>query len=67
MYNISQILNFGGDLKPVNCGADNIYIALNQAVIDPLLASDDVPDGSQEQMDYYNASEENQKSYHKFK
>ncbi len=45
MYNISQILNFGGDLKPVNCGADNIYIALGQAIDDIALASGK-PDGS---------------------
>ena len=34
VLNIEHIYQFGGDMKFVNCGADNEYVALEQAVSD---------------------------------
>ena len=31
IHHIGLILNFGGELKPIDCGADNIYAMLNQS------------------------------------
>ena len=34
VLHVGEILNFGGKLVPVNCGAGNEYAALDQAVQD---------------------------------
>ena len=31
VMHIGEILNFGGNFEPVNCGGGNIYAALDQA------------------------------------
>ena len=32
--NVERLLVFGGKLKPVNCGAANVYLTLREAAID---------------------------------
>ena len=34
VFNVERILNFGGEMKAVNCGAANEWLALHQAVFD---------------------------------
>ena len=45
IFNVQHVLNFGGNMKFVNCAANNEYVGLNQAVADMqnewLNASDD--------------------------
>ena len=37
--NVGKIMNFGGKIKPVNCGPENEYGALYSAYYDMLMAA----------------------------
>ena len=55
VMHVGQILNFGGDLVPVNCGAGNEIVALKQALddMDAAFSSPDISNDERTKHDLY--------------
>ena len=68
VQNIEHLLNFGGNIKAVDCGAGNEYVTLMQAMGDMMNMYFDAAQRKNEtqQADFDAARIENQKSFAKF-
>ena len=65
VMNVGQILNFGGSIEAVDCGAQNEYVTLEQAEDDMANLYRMAPDGSAK-VDFKAAREENRAKLYAF-